>query len=109
MAFDWHATALLLGYPNPVEMLYDLYWNEKLSVSQISTKLNCSTTALNRQMRIQGVELRSRGGNNNKGVYTRRVHRLDPRFVHSASYEQISRIVGSSLNIIYRYKKQRRG
>jgi transposase len=63
---DWALLATKLGYADEVSMWQDLYTAKGLSVKQLSKKLDISRNTVRLALEDSGIEMRPRGGPNNK-------------------------------------------
>jgi transposase-like protein len=63
---EWNVAAQQLGYENELALLTDYYIVRKLSVAEIAEKLDVSRHALRSTLCRLGIEIRGRGGPNNK-------------------------------------------
>lgn len=63
---SWETLALTLGYDSPLEMWTDLYVTRKLSIAQLSRKLDVSRNTVRDSIRRAGIKLKGRGGPNNR-------------------------------------------
>ena len=80
MAEDWNTIAQDEGYPTEGEMWQGLYQN--LSIPQLASRFNCSTSTILRHLHAAGCEMRGRGGPNNT-KYTQQdadARALDPLY-----------------------------
>lgn len=64
---SWISIAEALGYRSEEEMLLDLYVQQQLSLNAIAKMLGYSAFNVRRRLIFAGVELRGRGGPNNRG------------------------------------------
>ena len=66
MTIDWKDLTLAAGYPNMVEMFWDLYWDQNKSIEQIGKYLGVSSTAIIRQFKRFGLRFRPQGRSGKK-------------------------------------------
>ena len=64
---SWNNEANTLGYENEKEMLRGLYLEQAYSINQIALVLGFSAFNIRRRLLTWGIQLRHRGGPNNKG------------------------------------------
>ena len=65
---EWGPLVKSLGYDSEMKMWEDLYTTRKLSVAQISRKLDISRNIVRNALGRSNIELRGRGGPNNARV-----------------------------------------
>jgi len=63
---EWNSVASALGYTGEVEMWKDLYTTRRLSISQLSRKLDVGRNTIRASLGKSGIVLRKRGGPNNQ-------------------------------------------
>lgn len=65
---EWPKVARSLGYSDDVALWKDLYETKKLSIAQISKKLDVSRNVVRENLAKAGVVMRKQGGPNNARV-----------------------------------------
>lgn len=95
----------IAGYPNKKSMLEVLYVQEGLSINQVASRIGTGPATVERWMRLLGVPKRGRGGNNSQAKIGWRLHRINPRIVHSLSIRDLARLVQASESYVYKFRK----
>lgn len=95
----------IAGYANKREMLNALYIQERLTIKEISKRLEVGSATVERWMRLLGIPRRTRGGPNTPARLGWLLHRLDPRWLHAQSSVDISRATGISEAYCYKFIK----
>lgn len=106
---DWQYLAVKLGYPNKKTMLTDLYIVQGLSFQQISERLGCSAWCIGRNLEVEGIEKRHKGGRNNPSNSSRKLFLLDQRAVLKREFTVVARAAGVSTSLLYTYRKLMKG
>lgn len=65
-AENWHSVAATLGFDSESEMLKNLYMEQKFSLNQLRHILGYSTYSIRRRLILLGIEMRARGGPDNR-------------------------------------------
>ena len=102
---DWEGLAKGLGYKEEKEMFLDLYGRQGLSIARISQKLGYGTATIARRMACCKINRRSRGGPNNLSRQSRKLHRMDQRFVLYGPMIEVARAARAHVSTVYKYRK----
>lgn len=106
---SWQPIADTLGYVDEQQMLIDLYINQKMSISALTTRLGFCQNNVRNHLHAAGIVPRSRGGPNSLGK-TKFRHYTDEALMALKPGDLIKLADGTQIRVIFNtlYKERRR-
>jgi hypothetical protein len=102
---NWTDFARMIGYNDERHMLEEMYITQGLSLSEMSSRLECGVHTVNRHLNVLNITKRSRGGCNGTASQSRKLFLLDQRVVIHAPLVALAKSIGISTSLIYRYRR----
>ncbi len=103
---QWAQMARAIGYENEAAMWNQLYTVEKRPIAELSKTLGFGTATIQRRVRLNEVERKSRGGAHTPSKIYDKMFHLDQRFVRTAEVDELIVLCDASTHSIYRVRKE---
>jgi hypothetical protein len=103
---QWRKLAESIGFVDEKSMWQKLYTEEKRTIAELSKTLGFGTACIQRRIKLNEIETRTRGGAVAPSrIYIKLFH-LDQRYVRTAEPSELAKLLGASVHSVYRLRRE---